>query len=170
VYRSHIDDYKAYEFFISSILISYSSVFNPIAKGEHRMAQRNVKVGAIKDVSGEVNIAGGDIYRGFTAEQVSVLHAQITSTFPTEPFAWRRLCKGPDAFEEEDAGLFFGREKLIEYLPSGSTCYSTHTGLRCLQAWARGCLPNSESSATSSAAGLRRRWIVFQHSTLLWRR
>jgi len=44
--------------FIWSILISYSSVFNPIAKGGHRMAQRNVKVGAIKDVSGEVNIAG----------------------------------------------------------------------------------------------------------------
>jgi hypothetical protein len=129
-------------FFIWSILISYSSVFNPIAEGGHRMAQRTVKVETIKDVSGEVNIAAGDIHRGFTAKQVSVLHAQITSTFPSKPFDWRRPYKGLDVFEEEDAGLFFGREKLIEDLPSGSACYSACT---------------------------RRRWIVFQDDTLLWR-
>ena len=63
------------------------------------MAQRIVKLGTIKDGSGEVNSAGGDIYRGFTAKQVSVLHAQITSTFPTNSFDWRRPYKGLDAFE-----------------------------------------------------------------------
>src|ERR1041385_4766723 len=80
------------------------------------MAQKNVKVGAIKDVSGEVNIAGRDIYKGYTAEQVSVLLTHITSTFQSKPFDGRCPYKGLDVFEEEDAELFFGRERLIEEL------------------------------------------------------
>ncbi|HSL44993.1 MAG TPA: hypothetical protein VK897_16295 [Anaerolineales bacterium] len=80
------------------------------------MAQRNVKVGAIKDVSGEVNIAGRDIYKGYTVEQVSLLLTQITSTFQLKPFDGRCPYKGLDVFDEEDAELFFGRESLIEVL------------------------------------------------------
>jgi hypothetical protein len=38
-------------------------VFDPIAKERHRMARSKIKVGAIKDVSGEVNIAGRDIVK-----------------------------------------------------------------------------------------------------------
>jgi hypothetical protein len=38
-------------------------VFNLIAKEDTGMARSKVKVGAIKDVSGEVNIAGSDIFR-----------------------------------------------------------------------------------------------------------
>ena len=68
------------------------------------MAQRNFKVGAIKDVSGEVNIAGGDIYRHFTAEQVFVLCSQITSTFQPNPFDGLCPYKRLDGFEEEDSG------------------------------------------------------------------
>jgi hypothetical protein len=76
------------------------------------VAQRQVKVGNISKV-GEVNIAAGDITKGFTAGQVSVLLTQITSTFQAKPFDGRCPYKGLDVFEEEDAELFFGREKLV---------------------------------------------------------
>lgn len=82
------------------------------------MAQNNFKIGTIKDVSGEVNIAGRDIYKGYTAEQVSVILTQLTSTFQPKPFDGRCPYKGLDAFEEEDAGLFFGRDKLVNDLIS----------------------------------------------------
>jgi WD40 repeat protein/energy-coupling factor transporter ATP-binding protein EcfA2 len=80
------------------------------------MAQRKISVGNIDKVSGEVNIAGGDIYRGYTAEQVSVLLTQITSTFQPKPFDGRCPYKGLDVFEEEDSELFFGRESLVDDL------------------------------------------------------
>src|SRR5512147_2830 len=77
-----------------------------------------VTVGKIRDVSGEVNVAGGDIYKGFTAEQVSALIKQISSTFRPKKFDGRCPYKGLDVFEEEDAELFFGRERLVEDLLS----------------------------------------------------
>jgi WD40 repeat protein len=76
----------------------------------------SVNTGDIRDVSGEVNIVGGDIYKGYTAEQVSVLLTQITSTFQPKPFDGRCPYKGLDFFEEEDSELFFGREKVVEDL------------------------------------------------------
>ncbi|HLO14565.1 MAG TPA: AAA family ATPase [Anaerolineales bacterium] len=76
----------------------------------------NMKIGDISDISGEVNIAGRDIYKGYTAEQVSVLLTQITSTFQPKPFDGRCPYKGLDVFEEEDAELFFGRERLVDEL------------------------------------------------------
>jgi WD40 repeat protein len=75
-----------------------------------------INTGDIHDVSGEVNIAGKDLYKGYTAEQVSVLLSQIRSTFQPKPFDGRCPYKGLDVFEEEDAELFFGREKLIDEL------------------------------------------------------
>ncbi|MEP6896284.1 MAG: WD40 repeat domain-containing protein, partial [Chloroflexota bacterium] len=81
-------------------------------------ARTNIKVENITDVSGEVNIAGGDIYKGFTAEQVSVLITQISTTFQPKKFDGRCPYKGLDVFEEEDSELFFGREKLVEDLVS----------------------------------------------------
>jgi formylglycine-generating enzyme required for sulfatase activity/energy-coupling factor transporter ATP-binding protein EcfA2 len=80
------------------------------------MAQSKIRVRDIENVSGEVTIAGGDIYKGFTAEQVSALLTQITSSFQVKKFDGRCPYKGLDVFEEEDAGLFFGREKLVEEL------------------------------------------------------
>ena len=85
------------------------------------MARRNtgdkrVVVGDVTGISGEVNIAGGDIYRGYTAEQVSVLLTQITSEFKPKPFEGRCPYKGLEVFEEEDADLFFGRERIVEDL------------------------------------------------------
>ena len=82
------------------------------------MDKSQIKVGDISDNSGEVNIAGGDIVKGYTAGQVSVLLAQITSTFQAKPFDGRCPYKGLDVFEEEDAELFFGREKSVDDLVS----------------------------------------------------
>jgi energy-coupling factor transporter ATP-binding protein EcfA2 len=53
---------------------------------------------------------------GYTSEQVSRLIAQISTTFHPKPFIGHSPYKGLDVFEEEDAGLFFGREKWVENL------------------------------------------------------
>jgi len=53
---------------------------------------------------------------GYTSEQVSVLLAQISNTFQPKPFDGRSPYKGLDVFDEEDAELFFGREKLVDDL------------------------------------------------------
>ncbi|HLO28593.1 MAG TPA: WD40 repeat domain-containing protein [Anaerolineales bacterium] len=80
------------------------------------MAQSKVRVGNIEQVSGEVSIAGRDIVKGYTPQQVSVLLTQITSTFQPKPFDGHCPYKGLEFFEEEDAELFFGREKAVEDL------------------------------------------------------
>ncbi len=77
------------------------------------MAKSKVTVGNIEQVSGEVNIAGRDIVKDYTPQQVSSLLTQITSTFQPKPFDGHCPYKGLDVFEEEDAGLFFGRETLV---------------------------------------------------------
>jgi len=80
------------------------------------LTENKVRVGNVENVSGELNIAGRDIYKGYTAEQVSILLTQITSTFQPKGFDGRCPYKGLDVFEEEDTDLFFGREKLVEDL------------------------------------------------------
>ena len=67
------------------------------------------------DVSGNITIGNTT---GYTAEQVSVLITRISSTFQPKPFDGRCPYKGLDVFEEEDAELFFGREKLVDDLVS----------------------------------------------------
>src|SRR6185503_1633989 len=70
----------------------------------------------------EIHVAGnvGDIRIGhtigYTAEQVSVLLKQITTTLQPKPFDGRCPYKGLEVFEEEDAELFFGRERLVNEL------------------------------------------------------
>ena len=51
-----------------------------------------------------------------SSEAVSFLFTQLTSTFQTKPFDGRCPYKGLDVFEEEDADLFFGRERLVQDL------------------------------------------------------
>jgi formylglycine-generating enzyme required for sulfatase activity len=77
---------------------------------------QSVAIGSI-DVGGNVsgNITIGHTI-GYTADDVSVLIDQITSTFQPKPFDGRCPYKGLDVFEEEDAELFFGREKIVEDL------------------------------------------------------
>src|SRR6185436_3769554 len=71
---------------------------------------------------GGISIGGnvGDIRIGhtigYTSEQVSVLLTQIKSQFQPKPFDGRSPYKGLDVFQEKDADLFFGREKLVEEL------------------------------------------------------
>ena len=76
-----------------------------------KASEINIQVRDIREVSGEVNIAAGDIYKGYTAKQVSVLLKQITTTFQPKKFDGNCPYKGLDVFEEEDADLFFGRSE-----------------------------------------------------------
>ncbi len=60
------------------------------------------------------DIVGRDkIVTGYTAEQVSALLRQIGATFQPRPFDGRCPYLGLDAFREEDADRFFGRERLV---------------------------------------------------------
>ena len=77
----------------------------------------SIAVGGI-NIGGSV---GGNIiigHSGYTSDEVSVLITQIKSTFQPKPFDGRSPYKGLDVFDEEDAELFFGREKLVEDLVS----------------------------------------------------
>jgi formylglycine-generating enzyme required for sulfatase activity len=73
----------------------------------------NLSVGG--SVEGSITIGNHNVV-GFTSDQVSVLITQISTTFQVKPFDGRCPYKGLDVFDEEDAELFFGREKLIEDL------------------------------------------------------
>src|SRR5215203_2900839 len=74
---------------------------------------------AFEQVQIEGNV-GGDIRIGhtigYTADQVSVLLKQITTTLQPKKFDGRCPYKGLEVFEEEDAELFFGRERLVHEL------------------------------------------------------
>src|SRR5215216_2187973 len=89
-------------------------------KGDQPKVQadnNSIAVGGINiggDIRGNITIG----HTGYTAEQVSVLLTQITSTFQPKPFDGRCPYKGLDVFDEEDADLFFGREKLVDDLVS----------------------------------------------------
>ncbi len=78
-----------------------------------------IQVGNIHEVSGEINIAGGDIYKGFTATEVTTLIGKISTTFQPKPFDGRSPYKGLDVFQEEDAELFFGRENGLRTSSAG---------------------------------------------------
>ena len=67
----------------------------------------NISIG--RDLSGSFTI-------GYTADQVSLLLTQITTQFQPRPFSGECPYKGLEVFEEEDAGLFFGRERLVDEL------------------------------------------------------
>jgi hypothetical protein len=78
----------------------------------HRKAGDNkVTVGNISNVSGKITIVGRDVFEGYTAEQVSLLLAQITTHYRRKQFDGRCSYKGVEVFEE-DAELFIGREPL----------------------------------------------------------
>jgi ABC-type multidrug transport system fused ATPase/permease subunit len=120
------------------------------------------------NVSGGVNVdanqvtIGGDVVGrdkivGYTVEQVSALLTQIDSTFQPKPFDGRCPYLGLDAFTEDDADRFFGRETLVNELlvrvkesrfvviagPSGSGKSSlVRAGL--IYALKQGAIPNSD--------------------------
>ena len=79
-------------------------------------SKNKINVRDIRDTSGDVNIAGRDIIKGWTAKQVSKFLKEFSSTFQLKPFNGNCPYKGLDVFEEHDAELFFGREKLVDDL------------------------------------------------------
>src|SRR5688500_4918952 len=78
---------------------------------DHSIAFEELHVGG--NVAGDIRI-GHTI--GYTADQVSVLLKQITTTLQPKKFDGRCPYKGLEVFEEEDAELFFGRERLVNEL------------------------------------------------------
>src|SRR5687767_11547213 len=82
---------------------------------DNSIAVGHVHVGG--SVEGSMVIGSHNVV-GYTSEQISVLLKQITTTFQPKPFDGRCPYKGLDVFEEEDADLFFGREKLVDDLIS----------------------------------------------------
>jgi WD40 repeat protein len=78
---------------------------------DHSIAFEELHVGG--NVGGDIRI-GHTI--GYTADQVSVLLKQITTTLQPKKFDGRCPYKGLEVFEEEDAELFFGRERLVNEL------------------------------------------------------
>jgi energy-coupling factor transporter ATP-binding protein EcfA2 len=105
--------------------------------GDHKAAKKNITdAGDEENISrvqaednsiaiDEINI-GGDVSGtitiahtiGYTAAQVSDLLEKITSRLQPKKFDGRSPYKGLEVFEEEDAELFFGRERLIDDLVS----------------------------------------------------
>jgi len=77
---------------------------------EDSIAVGSIDIGG--DVSGTISIGS----TGYTAEEVALLIEQIRSTFQPREFDGRCPYKGLEVFEEEDADLFFGREKFVEDL------------------------------------------------------
>ena len=93
-------------------------------KDETKVQEENngIAVGSL-NVDGSVHgtiIFGNNntVTNVYTAEEVAAQIAQITSTFQPKPFDGRCPYKGLDVFEEDDAELFFGREKLVDDLVS----------------------------------------------------
>jgi len=74
---------------------------------------QSIAIGSI-DIGG--NVSGNITIGGFNEDEVSALIKEISSTFQPKPFDGRYPYKGLDVFEEEDAELFFGREKIVEDL------------------------------------------------------
>src|SRR5205085_4949280 len=53
---------------------------------------------------------------GYSAEQVTLVLSEISRDFQPKAFEGRSPYKGLEAFDEADADLFFGREKLVQDL------------------------------------------------------
>jgi hypothetical protein len=76
--------------------------------------------GGINVATDQLNVTGdlvaGSKFVGYTAEQVNGLIEQIKQGFQPKPFDGRCPYLGLDAFSEDDADRFFGRETLIAEL------------------------------------------------------
>lgn len=105
----------------------------------------------------QIDQVSGSVAVGYSIAEVQTLLDQVRTTFQPRPFDGRSPYIGLEAFQEEDAGRFFGREKLVAELveslrkgyftlvagPSGSGKSSlVRAGL--LPALKKGSLPGSE--------------------------
>src|SRR5678815_1103561 len=81
-----------------------------IRADDNSVAVGNVTVGG--SIGGNLTIGN----TGFSADQVYTIITQISTTFQPKSFDGRCPYKGLDVFDEEDAELFFGREKIVNDL------------------------------------------------------
>ncbi|MBI3360975.1 MAG: hypothetical protein HY023_07680, partial [Chloroflexi bacterium] len=126
-----------------------------------------VSISGIRDSKVTIggDVVGRDKIVGYTAEQVRALLADIAARFQPKPFDGRCPYLGLDAFAEEDADRFFGREKSVVELvarlkesravviagPSGSGKSSlARAGL--IHALRQGALPGSDRWLYASLA------------------
>lgn len=92
------------------------SKINSSEEPDAQASANNVTVGNLSiggNMQGNITIGNTT---GYSADDVSALLKDISSTFQPKPFEGRCPYKGLDVFEEEDAELFFGREKLVDEL------------------------------------------------------
>src|SRR5689334_9600486 len=81
-----------------------------IRAGNNSVAFGNLTVGG--SVDGDLIIGN----RGYTADEVAVLFKEFSAYYQPRPFDGHCPYKGLEVFQEKDAELFFGREKLIAEL------------------------------------------------------
>ncbi|MBI2976920.1 MAG: WD40 repeat domain-containing protein [Chloroflexi bacterium] len=128
-------------------------------------AQGGVSIGNSAQVTVGGDIVGRDKIVGYTAGQVRALIADLAGQFQPKPFDGQCPYLGLDAFTEEDADRFFGREKSVAELvarvsearavviagPSGSGKSSlARAGL--IHALRQGALPGSDRWLYASLA------------------
>ena len=130
---------------------------SPLEPAESQGGQSAIDLTAGGNLAIGGDVVGRDKIVGYTAEQISALLQQISATFQPKPFDGRCPYRGLEAFGEEDAETFFGREKLVDEIvarvgqsrfvviagPSGSGKSSlVRAGL--IHALRQGALPKSD--------------------------
>jgi WD40 repeat protein/energy-coupling factor transporter ATP-binding protein EcfA2 len=101
--------------------MSDSSLPDPDLSPESNAAA-SVSGGVNLNARGDVSVGGDVVGRdkittiGYTVEEVSTLLAQIRNTFQPKPFDGRCPYLGLEAFSEDTADRFFGREALVNEL------------------------------------------------------
>lgn len=79
-------------------------------------AQAGVIIPSGAQVTVGGDLVGGSKVVGYSAEQVRVLLAQISSSYQPKPFDGQSPYIGLASFQEEDAHRFFGRERIVAEL------------------------------------------------------
>ena len=90
----------------------------PVAPASGYSSSVYIETGGGAYVAGHITVSGGvfagrDIVHGFTSDEVANLIEELRTTFQPKPFDGRCPYVGLDAFQEEDADRFFGRERLV---------------------------------------------------------
>lgn len=84
-------------------------------KANKKVQNKSTSISIVGDTRGNIIVGDSNVI-GYTPEKVAELINQINKTFKPKPFDGRCPYKGLDVFEEDDADLFFGREKLVKEL------------------------------------------------------
>lgn len=88
----------------------------PAASGGVRIASQvevSTTVAGARVTGVEIGQVSGPVTVGYSAGEVQDLIADLRSTFEPKPYTGECPYVGLQTFQEEDAGLFFGRERLV---------------------------------------------------------